>query len=163
MAEHYPVLLEEVEQHLAIDPGGVYVRPEGQGFICGVSPAAEDDPACDPASDPLAPDWALFEDMVWPALAARIPLFEAVKLRSAWAGFYAYNTLDQNALIGRHPFVENLVFANGFSGHGLQQGPGVGRGVAELILHGRFTTLDLSAFDVGRIETGRRVLERNVI
>lgn len=147
---------------LIVDPTGVYVRPEGAGFICGVSPPADRDPACDPDQAPEI-DWDLFEETVWPTLAARLPAFEAVRVQNAWAGYYAYNTLDQNALIGRLPACENLWFANGFSGHGLQQAAGVGRGLSELILTGAYQTLDLSVFDVSRILDGRAVVERNVI
>ncbi|MEO0717965.1 MAG: FAD-binding oxidoreductase [Pseudomonadota bacterium] len=147
---------------LTVDPSGVYFRPEGAGFICGVSPPAERDPSCDPSETP-AVDWDLFEEIIWPALAARVPAFEAIKVQSAWAGYYAYNTLDQNALIGRLPECANLWFANGFSGHGLQQAAGVGRGLAELIADGAYQTLDLSVFAAERVLDGRAVIERNVI
>ena len=132
---------------LTIDPSGVWVRPEGAHYICGVSPPSWRDP--DDA--PLEVQHDEFDDVVWPALAARVPAFEAVKPVSAWAGYYEYNTLDQNGLVGRHPAVANLVFANGFSGHGIQQSPAVGRAVAELIAHGRYLSLDLGPLGVERV------------
>ena len=86
----------------------------------------------DDADDlPLEVDHALFESRIWPALAARVPAFEAVRVRSSWAGYYEYNTYDQNGIVGPHPQVANLLLANGFSGHGLQQAPAVGRSVAD--------------------------------
>lgn len=144
---------------LVIEPGGVWFRPEGDGFICGLSPPAERDPEC----FELGVDHALFEDAIWPALAARVPLFEELRPTGSWAGHYEYNTFDQNALLGAMPEVPNLVFANGFSGHGLQHAPGVGRGVAELIAHGAYRGLDLSALSVTRLARGRPVVERCVI
>lgn len=144
---------------LLIDPTGVWVRPEGRQFICGVSPDEAEDPDC----DDLELDYRLWEEVVWPTLAARIPAFEAVKLTNAWAGHYDYNTVDQNAILGPHPEVSNLLFANGFSGHGIQQSPAVGRAIAELVARGRYVTLDLSDFGYRRLIEGRPLREINVV
>lgn len=144
---------------LVIDPSGVWFRPEGSQFICGTHPTDDEDTA----DLPLEVDRRQFEDALWPVLAARVPAFEAIKVTNAWAGYYELNTFDHNALLGPHPDIANLFFANGFSGHGIQQSPAVGRAIAELIAHGRYISLDLSIFDYGRIATGRRVVEKNVI
>lgn len=145
---------------LLIDPSGVYFRPEGaRRFICGTSPAAADD-----LDDlPLEVEHALFDNVVWPALAARVPAFEALRQTGAWAGYYEFNTFDQNGIVGRHPVFRNLIFANGFSGHGLQQSPAVGRGVAELIVHGGYRSLDLSPLAFERFAENRPLIERNVV
>ena len=144
---------------LLIDPTGVWVRPEGAGYIGGISPPEDQDPD----SDDLEISYDLWEEIVWPTLAERIPAFEAVKLQRAWAGHYDYNTLDQNGIIGPHPDVPNLIFANGFSGHGIQQAPATGRAIAELIVDGRFTTIDLARFGYARIREGKPLTELNVV
>lgn len=144
---------------LLIDPSGVYVRPEGSGFICGVSPPEDADPDC----LDLEIDYAPFEEVIWPTLAHRIPAFEAIKLVRAWAGHYDYNTLDQNAILGPHPEVANFFFANGFSGHGLQQSPAVGRALSELIAYGAYRTIDLRRFSYERVRTGEAIREVNVV
>jgi FAD-dependent oxidoreductase domain-containing protein 1 len=142
---------------LVIDTSGVWFRPEGDRFLAGWSPP-------DDAEDVgLDVDHGQWDDVIWPALAARVPAFEAVRVSGSWAGHYEYNTFDQNGLLGALPEAPNLMFANGFSGHGMQQSPGVGRGIAELILHGEYRSLDLSALDVGRVAAGRPVLERCII
>ncbi|HET9085666.1 MAG TPA: FAD-binding oxidoreductase [Candidatus Limnocylindrales bacterium] len=148
-----------VDAPLIIDTSGAWVRPEGGSFIAGVAPADEDDLA----DLPLTPDHALFETVLWPALANRVPAFDAIRVTNAWAGYYEMNTFDHNAIIGRHPKVTNLLFANGFSGHGIQQSPAVGRALAELIVHDRFVSTDLSVFGFDRIAAGRPVVEQNVI
>lgn len=144
---------------LVVDPSGAYFRPEGQGFICGISPPPEQDPEC----FDFDVQHALFDEVLWPILATRVPGFEAVRLKNAWAGHYDMNTLDHNLIIGAHPEVDNLLFANGFSGHGMQQSPAVGRALSELVTYGQFRTLDLSAFGWQRIIAEKPLLEINVV
>lgn len=145
---------------LVVDTTGLWFRPEGEHqFICGISP----DEANDPDDAPLEVDHAIFDEVLWPALAARAPAFEAIRQTHAWAGYYEYNTVDQNGIVGPHPECANLVFANGFSGHGIQQSPAVGRGVAELLVHGGYRTLDLSPLAFERFARGELVVELNVV
>uniref|UniRef100_UPI00313C5BE5 NAD(P)/FAD-dependent oxidoreductase n=1 Tax=unclassified Mesorhizobium TaxID=325217 RepID=UPI00313C5BE5 len=146
---------------LLVDPSGIYVRPEGSVYLTGGAEPEEGDGPADPTDFEV--DWPLFEEVIWPVLATRIPAFEAIKPTRAWAGHYDYNTLDQNAVIGPHPQVKNFLFANGFSGHGLQQAPAVGKALAELIVHGGYRTVDCSAFGYSRVAEGRAFRELNVI
>lgn len=144
---------------LVIDPGGVWFRPEGRGFICGAPPRGAD---ADEA--PLeAIDHGLFAEVIWPQLARRVPAFEAVRVVNAWAGYYEFNTFDQNGLVGRLPGCDNAFVACGFSGHGMQQAPAVGRAIAELIATGAYRTLDLASLSLQRLVDRRPLLERNVI
>jgi FAD-dependent oxidoreductase domain-containing protein 1 len=145
---------------LTIDPSGVYVRPEGSAYIAGFSPRAGEP---DPDTLDLAADRGAFESFVWPALAHRVPAFDRVRLLDTWAGHYEVNTVDANAIVGPHPRIANLLFANGFSGHGLQQAPAVGRGLAEWIATGRYETLDLSPFGFDRIARNEPIRELNVV
>jgi sarcosine oxidase len=144
---------------LTIDPTGTFFRSEGEYYLCGVSPPPQEDPDC----LDFEIDYTYFDERIWPVLAERVPAFEAIKLINAWAGHYAYNTLDQNAIIGAHPEVSNFYLANGFSGHGLQQSPAVGRAIAELIVHGEYRSLDVSALDVQRVIENRPVRELNIV
>ena len=142
---------------LVIDPSGFWFRPEGRQFIGGRTP---DDDADDL---PLEPNLAEFDEAFWTGLAHRVPAFEALRIENAWAGYYEMNLFDHNALLGAHPAVDNLLFATGFSGHGMQQAPAVGRGIAELIVHGAYRSLDLSVLSVARLAQGQRIIESNVI
>jgi FAD-dependent oxidoreductase domain-containing protein 1 len=144
---------------LVIDPSGTWFRPEGRFYIGGTTPAEGNDAP----GAPLEVQHQEWDDMVWPTIAARVPAFEAAKVVNSWAGYYEYNTFDQNGIVGRHPEVESLIFATGFSGHGIQQSPAVGRAVAELIVHGSYRTLDLSPFGYERISRGRPIRELNVV
>jgi sarcosine oxidase len=144
---------------LTIDPSGVWFRPEGRFYIGGTTPAEGNDPA----GAPLEVQHQEWDEMVWPTLAARVPAFEAAKVVNSWAGYYEYNTFDQNGIVGRHPKIESLIFATGFSGHGIQQSPAIGRAVAELIVHGCYRTLDLLPFGYERISAGRPIRELSVV
>ena len=145
---------------LTIDPSGVHVRENGGGtYQCGGH--AKIDTAVD--YDDFVMDFDIWENHVWPILAARIPQFEAIKIQSEWAGHYAYNTFDHNAIIGPHDEVLNFYFLNGFSGHGLQQSPAMGRGTAEIMIYGEYKTLDLSPFNYSRIPDNNPIIENAVI
>jgi glycine/D-amino acid oxidase-like deaminating enzyme len=148
------------ELPLTIDPSGVHMREVGGGSYM-IGGHADHDPAV--AVDDFAMDQGLWQDKIWPAIATRIPAFEAVKVTSEWVGHYDYNTLDQNAVTGPHPVVGNFLFLNGFSGHGLQQSPAMGRGTAEWILHGGYRTLDLTPFHFDRIAGGKAMVEGAII
>ena len=102
-------------------------------------------------ADDLEPAWNDFEELVWPALAKRIPAFEELKLTGGWAGYYDCNRLDNNAVVGKHPKYENVYMASGFTGRGLMQAPGIGRALTELITTGSYQTIDISDFSVERV------------
>lgn len=145
---------------LTIDPSGVHVRQDGpKTYLAGCAP--DPDPAVD--YEDFNMDHAIWQDHVWPIIATRIPQFEAIRVVTEWAGHYAYNTLDQNAVLGPHPELGNFVFQNGFSGHGLQQSPAMGRAVAEWLSYGQYRSLDMSPFGFDRIVQGRPIVERAVI
>ncbi len=151
--------LEAPDMPMVFDVSGAYIRPEGAGFIAGIVPPAERDP--DPADD-FDPDMDLLETLLWPALAHRIPVLEQLRVTRAWAGHYEVSTLDHNAIIGRHPGLANFIFANGFSGHGVQHAAAAGRAVAELVTAGRYLSLDLTPFGYARVARGEAMPEQNI-
>ena len=144
---------------LTVDPSGVHMRSEGTYYLAGCPP--DEDPAVD--FDDFVQDHSIWEEKVWPVLATRVPAFERIKLINSWAGHYAFNTFDQNAIVGPHTKVTNFIFVNGFSGHGFQQSPAMGRGVSELLTYGEYRSLDLSAFGYERIEKGEKFPEKAII
>ncbi|WP_102223428.1 NAD(P)/FAD-dependent oxidoreductase [Acidimangrovimonas sediminis] len=144
---------------LIIDYQGYYMRPERGQWIIATVPA-EDGP-CD-AQD-FDPDAGQFEELIWPAVHARAPGFDAVKVVRCWAGHYAYNRLDQNAVVGLWPGLDNLYLAAGFSGHGLQQAPAVGRALSELILEGAYRSLDLTDLGPQRLLDGTPFRELAIV
>ncbi len=145
---------------LTIDPSGVHFRQDGKtSYMAGGH--ADDDPPV--ALDDFEMDHAIWQDHIWPTIAMRIPQFEAIKVIREWAGHYDFNTLDQNAITGPHPEIANFLFLNGFSGHGLQQSPAMGRGTAEWLTYGAYRTLDLSPLGFARIAAGRPYLEKAII
>ena len=151
--------LDNAGMPLMFDTTGAWIRPEGEGFIGGISPPPEDDP--DPGED-FDPDLDQLEDSVWPKLAHRIPALERLRMVRAWAGHYDMCLLDHNAVIGPHPEIGNLIFAAGFSGHGVQHGPATGRAVAELVRFGAYQTLDLGPLGYERVRDNRPMPELEV-
>jgi len=144
---------------LVIGTDGMYVRKEGKFFICGQQPDEDKDPEC----LDLDVEHEFFEERLWPALAKLVPAFEAIKPINAWAGHYAMNLADQNALLGTPAGMDNFYLACGFSGHGLQQSPAIGRAVSELIIYGEYRTLDLSRFAAARLTTCDYIRELYVV
>ena len=145
---------------LTIDPSGVHVRQDGTSlYLAGGH--SDYDPAV--PYDDFEMDHDLWIDHIWPVLATRIPQFEAIKIEREWAGHYAYNAFDHNAVLGPHTEIKNFIFLNGFSGHGLQQSPAMGRGTAEFITYGTYKTLDLSPFHYERIPNNTPIIEKAVI
>ncbi len=145
---------------LTIDPSGVHVRENGGGtYQCGGH--SDIDPAVE--YDDFEMDHSIWENHVWPILATRVPQFEAIKIQSEWGGHYAYNVFDHNAIMGPHTEVENFIFLNGFSGHGLQQSPAMGRGTAEWLTYGEYRSLDMTPFNYARIVENRPIIEKAII
>ncbi|NWI38580.1 FXRD1 protein, partial [Picathartes gymnocephalus] len=169
-----------------IDTSGAYFRRDGfaRNYLGGMSPPEvspqgplrsftplffirlpqfilfqEEEP--DPSD--LSVDHKYFQEQVWPRLARRVPAFESLRVQASWAGYYDYNTFDQNAVLGPHPRIENLFLAAGFSGHGLQHAPAAGRALAELLIKGRYETLDLRRLGWGRLVDGEPLEEHGVV
>ncbi|XP_012284664.1 FAD-dependent oxidoreductase domain-containing protein 1 isoform X2 [Orussus abietinus] len=146
---------------LTVDPTGTYFRREGlQGnYICGRSPDLDEEPL----TADLEVDHDFFRNKIWPPLANRVPAFENIKVKSSWAGFYEYNSFDENGIIGPHPYYGNMYIATGFSGHGIQQAPAVGRAISELLINSKFVTIDLSRLSFDRFVTLEPMEEVNIV
>ena len=134
-------------------PSGLYVFHErDNSFTCGKSLPD------DPVGYEFTWDRRVFINTLWPELVELVPSFDRLKVARGWAGLYAVNTLDGNAILGEWPELNGFFLANGFSGHGFQQCHAVGRYIAELIL-GQPPTLDLSIFSPQRILENKPVFE----
>ncbi|XP_030747843.1 FAD-dependent oxidoreductase domain-containing protein 1-like [Sitophilus oryzae] len=146
---------------MTIDHTGAYFRRDGLGgnFIAGISPDVDEEPE----TTNLDVNFEFFDRKLWPILAHRVPAFNALKVCSAWSGFYEYNTYDENGIIGPHPLYGNIFFATGFSGHGIQQAPAVGRAISELILEGRFQSIDLTRLGFDRLLLDKPMYEARII
>ncbi|NXS29567.1 FXRD1 protein, partial [Pomatostomus ruficeps] len=144
-----------------IDTSGAYFRRDGfaGNYLGGMSPPEEEEP--DPSD--LSVDHNYFQEQIWPLLARRVPAFESLRVQGSWAGYYDYNTFDQNGVLGPHPRLENMFLVAGFSGHGLQHAPAAGRAVAELVMRGRYETLDLRRLGWDRLVAGEPLQEHGVV
>jgi len=143
---------------LTIDTSGVYFLHEtGRQILTGKS-RLEEPPAVN-----FTWDRNYFNEVIWPFIAHRVPLFDELKLVSGWAGLYEINQWDSNGIIGAHPEVVGFFMAVGFSGHGFQQAPAVGKALSELIRLGRYETVDVSRLSYDRILKREKVLEEEVV
>ena len=142
---------------LTILPSGLYFRSETGGLVL-LGKSMEEDPI----GLDFKWDEQRFINLLWPELAEFVPKFDRLKVVRGWAGLYAVNTLDGNAILGQWPELKGYYMANGFSGHGLQQGPAVGRYLSELILK-KPLSLDLSIFTPQRILENRALGEKGLV
>jgi glycine/D-amino acid oxidase-like deaminating enzyme len=143
---------------LVIDVSGLYFRHEtGKVIMTGMSILDE------PPGFNFKVDNSFFSQTMWPILADRIPVFDRLKLIKGWAGLYEINRLDSNALLGAHPELKGFYMAIGFSGHGFQQAPAVGKAISERIRLGRYETIDVSPLNYDRVFTGKLVIEEEVV
>lgn len=147
---------------MTIDPTHTYFRRDGIAgkYIVGRSPDHDCEPDC---VDLERIDYDYFDEKIWPNLAHRVPAFESLKITGAWSGFYEYNSFDENGIIGAHPYYHNMYIATGFSGHGIQQAPAVGRAIAELICDGEFRSIDLSRLGYDRLVVNEKMREVNIV
>jgi glycine/D-amino acid oxidase-like deaminating enzyme len=153
-----PPRLFEYDLPLVIDTSGVYFLHEtGRQILTGKSRKEE------PPGYNFQWDRNYFQEAIWPSLAHRIPLFDELKVVSGWAGLYEVNQWDSNGIIGEHPEVRGFYMAVGFSGHGFQQAPAVGKALSDLIRLRRYETVDVNPLGYERILEGRKVLEEEVI
>jgi glycine/D-amino acid oxidase-like deaminating enzyme len=151
----YFEIREQIEtMPLTKDPSSVAFRQEGAGFTAGQTDT----------DVPFGFDWEVyydkFEEVFWPALAHRVPAFEALKLQRGWSGHYAYNWMDGNTIIGKWiGGLDNFYVATGFTGAGLQKGPAIGRAMSELLLDGGYQTIDLSRMSYQRVIDDEPLIE----
>lgn len=157
--EHYVELATELPpMPLIKDPERLVIRPEGKGYAVGLVRSDE------PRGFNLDVDPSYFENVVWPACASRIPAFEGLKLKREWAGLYDECELDGNMILGNWPgTLDNFYVACGFSGHGLMHAPAVGRALAELIVKGRYDTIDLGRMGYQRVLDNAPYAETGII
>jgi len=153
-----PPRLFEYDLPLTIDTSGAYFLHEtGRQILTGKSRLEE------PPGVNFTWDRNYFNEVIWPLIAHRVPLFDQLKLVSGWAGLYEINQWDSNGIIGAHPEVFGFFMAVGFSGHGFQQAPAVGKALSELIRLGRYETVDVSRLSYDRLLKGEKVLEEEVV
>jgi FAD-dependent oxidoreductase domain-containing protein 1 len=157
--EHYFECQDPIEPLPYIkDTGRLAFRPEGRGYSGGVPTLAE------PRGVNFRTDPAYFERAVWPALAQRFPQFERTRCLRTLPGLYDQNDFDGNVIIGPGlDGLRNFHLLAGFSGHGLMHAPGCGRALAELLLTGRYQTIDLSRFGWQRVPDGAPLPEQGII
>lgn len=144
---------DEIMPMLLLPTGQFIFHEGGSQYVTGG--ALPDDPV---TYDDFSWTRTRFEETMWEGLATYVPGFERLKLTGGWAGLYAVNTLDGNAILGEWPTLQGYYCANGFSGHGFQQSHAVGRYIADLMLE-QIPFMDLSVFSPQRIIDNKPVYE----
>jgi FAD-dependent oxidoreductase domain-containing protein 1 len=140
------------------DTARMAFRSEGAGFSGGLVDGNE------PRGFNFEVDHGYFERVVWPAAAHRFPALEAARCHRTWSGLYEVNELDGNPVIGAWTRgLANLYTVAGFSGHGMMHAPAAGRGLAELIVRGRYETIDLTRLGYERVEAGAPYAEEGIL
>ncbi|MGP7817903.1 NAD(P)/FAD-dependent oxidoreductase [Niallia sp. 01092] len=147
---------EKTLPSITFDPSGVYFRKEGAKISSGM-------PHRNPDGFEFTSEKSGFEEQIWPVLAERSQIFEQLKLERGWVGLYDFNHIDHNAIIGGHPDMKGYYMITGFSGHGFQQAPAAGKGLAELIRLGKYETIDLSSLSIERFAKKQLILETAVL
>ena len=138
------------------DTARLAFRSEGAGFSGGLVDSTET------RGFNFEVDQNYFERVVWPAVAHRFPVFESAKCHRTWAGLYEQCELDGNPIIGATP-VGNFYVITGFSGHGMMHAPAAGRGIAELVVNGRFKGIDLARLGYARVANGAPYREAGIL
>ena len=156
--EHYFTAGSPIERLPYVkDMARLAFRSEGKGFSGGLVDGDER------RGFNFEVDHDYFERVVWPAVAHRFPTFEAARCHRTWSGLYEQNELDGNPVIGRWSRVPNLYTVAGFSGHGMMHAPAAGRAIAELVVHGRYQTIDLGRLGYERVEAGEPYREEGIL
>ncbi len=151
---------------LVKDESGLFLRPEGQGYVGGCPsfniPAGFMFENADGRFEEYFGDY--FDRVVWPLLSIRVPKFEAIRCERTWAGHYAQNRMDGNMILGHWiRGCENFYVACGLSGHGIMHAPAMGLAIAELVLDGRFAAMDLSRLGYQRVINNAPCREKGII
>lgn len=136
---------------MVVDPTGVYMRSEGDCVLMGYADRSE------PPSFNQNVEWSFLEKLVVPAVE-RMPVFETLEINSGWAGLYD-TTPDHHAILGTVPQLEGFILACGFSGHGFMHSVAVGVNIAELVLNGKSTSVDISPLHISRFDNGAKGIE----
>uniref|UniRef100_A0A0X3Q170 FAD-dependent oxidoreductase domain-containing protein 1 n=1 Tax=Schistocephalus solidus TaxID=70667 RepID=A0A0X3Q170_SCHSO len=153
--------LPGIDSPILLDHSGLFMQRQGLSgdFAVCMNPCRTQ--KGHPDKEDFEVDYSEFTEQIQPRLANRIPAMATAKIRSAWAYLNDYNSLDQSLIIGPHPFINNLILANGASGLSTQQSIAIGRAVAEYVHYRHFKSIDLTRFSFDRFYLDLPISERN--